>query len=345
VPFTIEVNKLEILRIGLRALVRFSERLAVAAAWEFALMLAVWNVTRLYPGDRWLPVRLGNYFAPWLFMALAPALVVALLARRPWLQRLVLLLGLVFLVRYWPSLSPRLSPLRAEGNAFELRVMTLNVTYDNRNMADVAGLVWAEAPDIVAVQELSEELAVFLRAELGSDYPYFVYDVGAGFPRGVFSRYRLTPQSVPLAAAPTQRICVETPRGTVTVWNLHPPPAVHQSGWQTQKRILTAVAEEIIKETGPLIVMGDLNTTDQAQNYHLVAEHLTDVHQAVGRGFGFTFPHIGWYARDHLLLRPVVRIDHILVSYHFWPRSIHVAPPVKGSDHRPVLATLRFAHH
>ena len=51
----------------------------------FVIAVLAWNVLRFYPGDRWLLVRLGNYFAPWLFMGLVPALVVAALGRRRWL--------------------------------------------------------------------------------------------------------------------------------------------------------------------------------------------------------------------------------------------------------------------
>jgi vancomycin resistance protein VanJ len=88
--------------------------------------------------------------------------------------------------------------------------------------------------------------------------------------------------------------------------------------------------------------LGDFNTTDQTENYRLVAEQLTDVHWAVGRGFGFTFPDLRRYGADSPLIGPVVRIDHIFVSQHFTPQEIHVIPSGHGSDHLPVVATLRF---
>jgi endonuclease/exonuclease/phosphatase family metal-dependent hydrolase len=44
------------------------------------------------------------------------------------------------------------------------------------------------------------------------------------------------------------------------------------------------------------------------------------------------------------LLGPVVRIDHVFVNEHFAPQEIHVAPGEYGSDHWPVVATLRFAN-
>jgi hypothetical protein len=50
----------------------------LAIAYLLVLVLIVWPLLRLYPGDRWLPVRLGSYFTPWLLMALLPALAIAL---------------------------------------------------------------------------------------------------------------------------------------------------------------------------------------------------------------------------------------------------------------------------
>jgi vancomycin resistance protein VanJ len=301
-----------------------------------------WNVLRIYPGDRWLPIRLGNYFAPWLFMALAPALVVALLGRRPQLARVVVLLGLVFLVRYWPLLTPRLSLLRAGASGDELRVMTFNVNYANRNASDIAAMIRAESPDVIAIQELTDNLAVPLQAELGSEYPYFAYNSSQSLT-GLMSRYPLAAASAHPMIRYDQRARVETPGGTVTVWGVHLSTALSQHGWQSQRRMAATIAEEAKRESEPLIVLGDFNTTDQTETYRLVAERMTDVHWSVGRGFGFTFPDLRRYGAKSPIVGPVVRIDHVFVSEHLTPQEIHVLPSGYGSDHQPVVATLRFA--
>jgi vancomycin resistance protein VanJ len=325
----------------LLSLVRFLGRLITAAAWVFAASLIAWNALRIYPGDRWLLVRLGNYFAPWLFMALVPALVVALLARRPWLMRVALLLALVFMARYWPVLVPRPPQLSAGDEASELRVMTFNVYYANRNVSDIADLIRAESPDVIALQELTDDLAVPLRAELRAEYPYFLYDSSQSLT-GLISRYALTDPSVHPALRYSQSAGVETPGGSVKIWSVHLSTALSQRGWEWQKDMAAAIAEEAKQEAGPLIVLGDFNTTDQTETYRLVADQLTDVHWSVGRGFGFTFPDLRRYGADSPILGPVVRIDHIFVSDHLTPQEIHVIPSGHGSDHQPVVATLRF---
>ncbi len=323
------------------SLVRFLGRLIIAAAWVFAVSLTAWNVLRIYPGDRWLLVRLGNYFAPWLFMALIPALVVALLTRRPWLTRVALLLALVFMARYWPVLVPRPSQLSAGNDVSELRVMTFNVYYANRDVSDIADLIRAESPDVIALQELTPGLAGPLKAKLASEYPYFLYDSRQGLT-GLISRYPLTAEAIHPILRYNQRASIETPGGPVNVWSVHLATALSQNGWEAQRSMAAAVAEEAEKETRPFVVLGDFNTTDQTENYRLVADQLTDVHWSVGQGFGFTYPDVRRYGADSPILGPVVRIDHIFVSDHLTPQEIHVIPSGHGSDHQPVVATLRL---
>ena len=74
--------KLSQIHPTLRPLSHFLGRLSLAAVQILILGTFAWLGLRWYPGDRWLPIRLGNYFAPWLLLALFPALAMILLARR-----------------------------------------------------------------------------------------------------------------------------------------------------------------------------------------------------------------------------------------------------------------------
>jgi endonuclease/exonuclease/phosphatase (EEP) superfamily protein YafD len=127
------------------------------------------------------------------------------------------------------------------------------------------------------------------------------------------------------------------------VYNVHSSPAISQSGWQWQREMLTIVAQQVASAKGPVLLLGDLNTTDQNENYWLIADHLTDVHRAIGWGFGFTFP--GQQLERGLppLPSPVLRIDHVFVSDQWIPLAIRVLPAGPGSDHLPVVAKLRLA--
>jgi endonuclease/exonuclease/phosphatase family metal-dependent hydrolase len=337
------------LRLLLSRSTPFVGRLSIAAVQVWVIILLTWHVLRLYPGDRWLFVRLGSYFAPWLLLTLLPALVIALLGRCRWLAGGVLLLMLIFGMHYGPLLTPRLSQAKAGGGADVLRVMTFNVHYSNHNAPGIADLIRAESPDVIAMQEMSEGLQLLLLPELAAEYPYYLVDNSWGLPMVLISRYPLTVQPKLPETPRAQLATVETPNGPVAVWNVHPSPAVKQGGWEAQKHALTAVGRAIESESRPLVVLGDFNTTDQAENYRLIANHLTDVHHTVGRGFGFTFPEPDVVSRMSGAMRffdkvsPIVRIDHVFVSKHFIPEETHVIPSGYGSDHRPVMATLRFA--
>jgi endonuclease/exonuclease/phosphatase family metal-dependent hydrolase len=110
------------------------------------------------------------------------------------------------------------------------------------------------------------------------------------------------------------------------------------------------VAQVVVKQTGPIVVLGDFNSTPQNETYYLIADRLMDVHWAVGQGFGFTLPDYSQnrtpdsppLAQTLLRFGPVARSDHIFASNHFIPLETHVVSSSGGSDHRPVVATLAF---
>jgi len=275
------------------------------------------------------------------------ALAIALLGHWRWLGRVLTVLCLIFLVRFWPVLTPHLDQSSAAADAPEvqLRVMTFNVHYANDDVTGVARVVRAERPDIIAFQEFTEPFAGKLLSELRFEYRYVLLD-DAKWPRlALLSRYPLTMLPTPSGAWRTQVAGLSTPEGTIVVWNVHSSPSVSQRGWERQRQTFLAIARSVATHPGPVIVLGDFNTTDQAQNYQLLAEHLTDVHRAVGWGFGFTFPG-RW--RDELPLHgvpllPMLRIDYVFVNQYWTPEEIRVLPEGPGSDHLPVVATLRRA--
>ncbi len=130
------------------------------------------------------------------------------------------------------------------------------------------------------------------------------------------------------------------------VWNVHSASSVLQRGWIMQRETFMAIAQQVTAQQGPAIFLGDFNTTDQAENYRLIADRLTDVHRAVAWGFGFTFPGrwLDGSAPPLAFALPMLRIVYVFVSHHWTPDEIHVASDGPGSDHRPVVATLRLAY-
>lgn len=96
-----------------------------------------------------------------------------------------------------------------------------------------------------------------------------------------------------------------------------------------QVRFLRELLEQ---ETLPVIVTGDLNSTIHNWEYEHLARGLNNAFTLRGKGWGGTY---------HARL-PLVRIDHILVSPDWEVTAAHVPDEYAYSDHRPVVAHLRW---
>jgi endonuclease/exonuclease/phosphatase (EEP) superfamily protein YafD len=316
------------------------------ACWIFwkglglvGLGLLAWYTLRWWPGDRFLLVRLFNYFMPWLLLGLAPALIVAGLARRKWVALALAAPSLIIGLTFAPLFLPRLESALAA--SLPLKVMSYNVWYHNKNVASVAGLIRREQPDILLLQEITPAMARRLKDELVDLYPegqlYLAYEPEVY--QGIISRYPLTPLDLAYDKGRTQRVTVLTPSGPIAVWNVHPNTPLP---WRRQYRQLSALTKDIATTDGPLIVGGDFNTTDQSETYQLVNQHLWNAHWEAGWGFGFTFPAHQPRFKQIPILTPVIRIDHIFYSPHFFARNARTLTESGGSDHLPVTAELSW---
>jgi vancomycin resistance protein VanJ len=303
----------------------------------FGLGLATWFGLRWWPGDRFLPVRLLNYFMPWLLLGLLPGLSLAGLARHKWVV-LTLAVPTIFIgLTFAPLFLPRPGEVLAATISF--KVMSYNIWYRNDKVSEAVHLIRQEQPDILLLQELSPRMARALIKELADLYPggqlYWAYE-SRGY-QGIISRFPLTPVELAYDKGRTQKVIVTTPAGPIAVWNVHPNTPLP---WSRQYRQISALVQDIATTDGPLIVGGDFNTTDQSETYRLVNQYLYNAHWEAGWGFGFSFPANEPRFKDVPILTPVIRIDHIFYSSHFLARSARTLSNSGGSDHFPVTAEL-----
>lgn len=306
--------------------------------WLFGLVLFLWYPLRWWPGDRLLPVRLLNYFMPWLLFGLIPGLLVAGLTHRYRLMMVLVVPTLFIGLTFVPLFLPR--PSVALAASPPLKVMSYNVWHHNPNIADAVAVIRREQPDILLLQEVySYHTARIISEELVDLYPdgepYFAYELPIG--QATVSRYPLTEIGIAYQKGRTQKVLVDTPAGPVTVWNVHPNAPL---AWSRQYRQISALAEEIAAVEGPLIVGGDFNTTDQAETYRLINQHLENAHWQAGWGFGFSFPAHAPRFKRLPIISPIVRIDHIFYSPHFFAHHADTLSTSGGSDHLPVVAEL-----
>lgn len=308
--------------------------------WSLSLVgvgLTLWYALRWWPGDRLLPVRLLNYFMPWLLAGLIPGLIMAGLARRKWigltLAAPATLISLTFAPLFWPQ-----SPAVLAANT-KLKVMSYNVWGKNKTLDQAAQLIRREEPDILLLQEVYPPLAENLAAMLTDLYPdavlHVAYEPQAG--QAVFSRFPVIPIALAYEKGRTQKVSVTTPVGPIAIWNVHPNVP---RPWTRHYQQVSALAEDLAQVDGPLIVGGDFNTTDHSETYALVNQYLQNAHWEAGWGFGFTFPAHQPRFKSIPILTPLLRIDHIFYSPHFTAHSAHTLSESGGSDHFPVMAEL-----
>lgn len=96
-----------------------------------------------------------------------------------------------------------------------------------------------------------------------------------------------------------------------------------------QARLIRRMIE---RETVPVIVAGDFNSTHHDWAYRHLADGMQDVYQLRGQIGGGTYPADG----------PLVRIDHVLVSEEWKAVDARILEATMSSDHRPVVVQLRW---
>ncbi len=301
--------------------------------WVFNLSLLIWYPLRWWPGDRLRLVQLLNYFMPWLLMGLMPGLFIAGLARRKWLAlTLALSTGLISL-NFVPLFLPRSVPALALINNETLKVMSHNIWRRNGNIPAIAQTIRQEQADIVLLQEVPSPRLGALTTELAALYPHIIYSPDV--QQAIISKYHLTLLETDYKKGRVQKVKIDTPTGPITVWNIH---FSTPNNWDDQIYQATALAQDILATSGPLIVGGDFNTTDQSEVYRLINRQLQNAHWQAGWGFGFSFPARIKPNKKIPIPLALIRIDHIFYSPHFYVNKAGTLSTAGGSDHAPIIA-------
>jgi len=260
----------------------------------------------------------------------------------------LVLLGM-FLVLYGTRFVPLPRPAIASSDGI-LTAMTFNLKFNHPYPDQAIAAIESVEADVVAVQELIPSNAELLRAELFYRYPYKVLEPSQGSV-GLLSRYpvRSTHWFYPEGGDRAALHAVLDIKGTLLhVLVFHPLPAgftlspegLDPTGLSlaVHERQVVNVARFAAALEGPVLLMGDLNTSERTPAYRSVAQVLKDAYREAGWGFGFTFPHglrVGWIP----VPGPLVRIDYIFHSYDLRAQHAKVGC-AGGSDHCYVVAQI-----
>ncbi len=322
----------------------------LAMSGAYGLSVLGFLLLRQLAGESWWIIAVMNSFAHLLF---APALILIplmLLLRQ--FRMIVLLLPplAAFILTYGELFTQRVVALPADSQPITL--LTYNISPQQVNLGPMTENIRQANADIVTIQELSEPAAAYLDAELAELYPYRAFHPQPGQPipgQGILSRYPITSDDYWQINLGHQRVTLEIGGQEVTLYNVHPiHPFVARSGFEMRTDEVNVFLERAAQDTGPLLLVGDFNLSDQSEDYGRIrAGGYSDLYRSVGWGMGFTFPDLKannpQMAIVNLIpdfLLPIARIDYVFYNESFTGLAAQVLPESGHSDHRPLYATL-----
>lgn len=207
------------------------------------------------------------------------------------------------------------------------------VTVASANVTGMTSTVPAlrqEGADVLVVVENDRRID----AALAAAYPFRVFAPGAPAV-GIYSRFPVRMLEAPGPDFPGVRAAVAAPTPFV-VYGLHVPRPWWTGGFGYQStpaehhRLVEEIVGRTARETGPVVVAGDLNSTDRARDYRLLTDSgLTD---AMRDGWAGPTSVTQWRAF-------LLRIDHLFVSRGWCGDAAHRFE-LPRSDHDGIEATV-----
>lgn len=304
-------------------------------------------------------LQLSEVFGAWIYLLLVPLILLMLVTHR-WRALAVLGIPLAFFLweygaQFLPNWQHGLSPKVAQAQSIDdetLSVLTWNMYLTAKVDDDFYQILREEDPDILTLQEVSYAMRRVLQQDLKEAYPYQYYQHYGKLAS--LSRYPLSPtleESLTLYGCLCLPLELSWQGRSLTIINIHmPSPDVRysfrrkiprlmqydRSGQDLYHEILLKLLTEI---EGPILLNGDLNTTERQRDFKNLTETLTDSFAEAGWGMGFTYPNVTRRAPPWLV--PLVQIDHILHSDELVALTADTVQ-LRRSDHRAVTATLRW---
>ena len=287
-----------------------------------------------------------NHLQILLFFGTLGALIVSLLLAMRIGWKVIAVLGLLssswaFVPEWLSSLAPR----QAVSDVTTVKVMTHNIFGLNYDMRRVDDVIRAEDPDIVALQEYFPEQAG-LGELLAERYPYSVRCKGGKRANlGLYSKFpfetAMDAEACPANARGEQRTAHIIATFTLSTGTSFSLMTTHMD-WpypvERQRAQLAAAAEAINRIDGPLLVVGDFNSTPWS--YALKEFEAETGLKRETRNL-VTYPELFTVPGGLVRLEPFLPLDHVfqrgaIVS------ELHRGAQT-GSDHRPVIFTFSVA--
>jgi endonuclease/exonuclease/phosphatase (EEP) superfamily protein YafD len=236
----------------------------------------------------------------------------------------------------WPGLAAPSGAAASPACAGpSITVATVNVQFSNPRPEAFRAWLATQPADLLVIQEVTEAWAALI--ESMPSYPYR-HVVSRADPYGLAVLSRLPLESVAWVdlagdGLPSLAGIVDAGGQRVRFLGLHTHWPITPSLAAARDEALRNAAALASAADLPVVLLGDLNLTPDSPAFDGLLEQggLRDTLR--GRGWNPT-----WLAGFWPL---ALRIDHVLVSSELCVEQAEVGPAI-GSDHRPVIATLRL---
>ena len=209
-------------------------------------------------------------------------------------------------------------------------VLSHNAMVGNDAADAVAAQVLAVGPDLVVLQEATEDFVLTLETELAELYPH---RESLGL-QSLFSRWPLS--DVTSTGTATGGALIATmagPNGSLRVANFH-ASAPSNADRRANQREEYASMRNWRKAESVDLVIGDFNASAAQRLYRgVVGDGFVDAHRRAGCGFGLTW---GWEGTFAML-----SLDHALVAEEYSVTRFDILDRA-GSDHKALVVELGF---
>jgi endonuclease/exonuclease/phosphatase (EEP) superfamily protein YafD len=220
-----------------------------------------------------------------------------------------------------------------------LKIFTANVLQDNRDYERMLQQIRAEDPDIIFLVETDKKWEEATQV-LEKDYPQTLKKpLDNTYGLLFYSRLEVTKSKINFlveADVPSIELTLLLANGIpVKIFGLHPkPPVPYEAMHSTAKdKELMKIALAIENNTGPCVVIGDLNDVAWSRITKLFRKVSGLLDPRLGRGFYSTFS-----AKNKLVRFP---LDYIFCSAHFLLQSMKKLP-YNCSDHFAMFIHLQY---
>jgi endonuclease/exonuclease/phosphatase (EEP) superfamily protein YafD len=303
-------------------------------------VLSLLAVLRIAHHDGTYLLTCVNAFTLYVYLPVYLLLGWAVWRRRWYLAALGGFVALCHVVWIAPDFTPAqtITPslTASEDASPSTKILVANLSAKNAEQTSLLAEVERIAPDIVIFVEyhplwhrivMASSIATKYKYGTGLSIPY-LGEVAVFSKRPITNIERYWPTGrqvclfdVPLGSATLRLFCLHSPRPTDLKGH------DYFKYWQEVWPLL-------VKQTGPLVCVGDFNATQHSKVYQqMTSGRLRSAHVDRGRGYATTWP-------NGKFLAPPIRIDQAFLSPEVECLEI-VEGEGKGSDHRPLVLDVR----